>query len=377
MKKTVLVALLIFTSIQIFAHVEKLYNLRGTFGDREVVVEIMNVDNQYYSARYCFLDKKRSVYMNAEYDSVRFKLVSAKYNPETKSKTVIEFAEIREDSSYNWSGHWKSPEGRLYEVSLWPFAKDSSEQHAIKGEKLKNELSVYSYTRLKDIKYNKIEKETLASGITVEWLVEPLTGTKGFRIVSGLPDTISRKLNLYLEREQIKSIEASLNCGMVDFQGTFESELTISYFTPKVLSIVHTTQSNCYNTTGKQSIKPHTIDVETLEELHIENFLWFGDSADIPRNGSKEYFDYRRNLFGNAIAEYMGEHYRKKAAKHACDFSDERIYQTPLYYLTSKGMVLILNYYNLEPQCKQLDWAVLKYSDFKGKWKSKYLDLKK
>lgn len=369
-KKVFLLFLLYsFSTMSVLAHSEKVYSLEGTIGNREMIMEIRNVQG-YYTARYCFRDKKKSIYMVVEYDSIAFTLNMLRSNLETKNQESFEQIVITEDSLHNWSGEQRTPDGNIHKVFLHPIKITQSEPHAIKNEKIKKDLSPYNYCLLSDIKYESTSIQKLKKGIKIEWLTETGSKIKLFRIIKGFSNSKMVKINNYLERFFINDILSGYN------YENYETEINISYFTPNILSMVESVKSyTSNNTRATTSVMYLTLDLKTLEKLNLEDLLWLGE-GEAPRNEAKEYFIYRREVFGKKIKKYIHDSYSKEINNSKCSYSNEKIFQFPDFYLNKKGMVLMFNYYKLSDECKNQTWAVLPYNDFLNKWNLEHFNKK-
>jgi hypothetical protein len=351
--------------MSVLAHVEKVYSLEGTIGNREVIMEIRNVEG-YYTGRYCFLHKKKAIYLEVEYDSITFTFKLLKSNLETKNQESFEQIVITEDSLNNWTGEQRTPDGKIHKVFLHPIKITQSEPHAINNEEIKKKLSPYNYSLLSDIKYESTSVQKFKKGIKIEWLTETGSQIKLFRIVKGLSDSQMVKINNYLEHFFINDIINGYS------YENYETKINISYFTPSIISMVESVNSYTSNTRATTSVMYLTLDLKTLKKLNIEDLLWLGEGKT-PRNESKEYFIYRREVFGKKIKKYIHDSYSNEINKSGCSYSNEKIFQFPDYYLSKKGMVLMLNNYQLSDECKKQTWAVLRYNDFSNKWKEEYL----
>ncbi|MEL0454857.1 hypothetical protein WJN01_01355 [Flavobacteriaceae bacterium SZ-1-7] len=368
-KKVFLLYLLFtLTPVTALAHKEKVYSLEGTIGNREIIMEILDIDG-YYSGRYSFRDEKKSNYLEVEYDSITFCFNLLRYNLDTKNRDLLEHIVITEDSLNNWSGEQRTPDGKIHKVFLHPIKIIQSEPHAIKNETTREELSPYDYSLLSDIKYESTSIQKFKNGIKMEWLTETGSQIKLFRIIEGFSDSTMVKINNYLERFFINDI---LNGYSYKY---YETKINISYVTPNIISMVESIKSDISNTRANTSTTYLTLDLKTLKKLSLEDLLWLGEGKT-PRNGSKEYFTYRREVFGKKIEKYINDSYSKEINNSECSYSNEKIFQFPDFYLSKKGIVLMFNYYKLSNECKKQTWAVLRYNDFPNKWNLEYFNKK-
>ncbi|MFG6685646.1 hypothetical protein ACGK9U_03625 [Mariniflexile sp. HNIBRBA6329] len=354
--------------MSVLAHVEKVYSLEGTIDNREIIMEIRNVEG-YYSGRYCFRDKKKSIYLQVEYDSIAFTFNLLRSNLKTKNQESFEQIVITEDSLHNWFGEQRTPDGKIHQVFLRPIKINQSEPHSIKNEKIKEKLSPYNYCLLSDIKYESTSIQKLKKGIKIEWLTETGSKIKLFRVVEGFSESRMVKINNYLEQFYINDI---LNGYSYE---NFENEINISYFTPNILSMVESTKSYTSNTKENTSVMYLTLDLKTLKKLNLEDLLWLGEGTP-PRNESREYFKYRGEVFEKKIEKYIHSSYAKEINNSKCDYSNEKTFRFPDFYLSKKGIVLMLNHYKLSDECKKQTWAVLRYNDFPNKWNEEYFNKK-
>ncbi|UKM65164.1 hypothetical protein GSB9_01726 [Flavobacteriaceae bacterium GSB9] len=364
-KKTFLLYLLCsFSTITALAHIEEVYSLEGTIGDREVIMEIRNVEG-YYNGRYCFRDEKKPIYMEVEFDSLTFTLKSLRYNQKTNKQELYNKIVITEDSLNNWHGEQITSDSKIKKVFLRPIKTTQPVPHALNSEKLKKKLSPYNYSLLRDIEYKPISVQKFKKGIKIEWLNETISHTKLFRFIEGFSDSTMVKINNYLESFFIKDILNAYN------YENYETEINISYVSPYILSMVESTKSSISNTKATASITYLTLDLKNLKKLNIEDLLWLGEGTT-PRNGSREYFKYRSEVFEKKIREYIIDSYAKEINNSKCIYTHEKTFRFPDFYLTKKGIVLMLNHYKLSEACKKQTWAVLRYKDFAKKWNKKY-----
>ncbi|MFI1745389.1 hypothetical protein [Thalassobellus sediminis] len=368
-KKGILLCLLFFfTTMTVIAHVEKVYSLEGTIGDREVIMELRSVEG-YYNGRYSFRDEKKTIYMEVEFDSLTFTLNSLRYNLETKKQESFEQIVITEDSFHNWFGKQRTPGGKVCEVFLRPIMINQSKPHAIKNEDFKKTLSPYNYSLLSEIKYESTSIQKLKKGVKIEWLTETGSQIKLFRFVDGYSDSTMVKINNYLEQFFIKDILNGYN------YENYETEINIHYASAYLLSIVKSIKSNISNTKATDSIVYLTLDLKNLKTLNLEDLLWFGE-GEVPRNGSREYFKYRIDVFEEKIEKYLNDSYSKEINNSKCSYTNEKTFRFPDFYLSKKGIVLMLNHYKLSEECKKQTWAVLRYNDFPDKWNQVYFKKK-
>ncbi|MFL1011771.1 hypothetical protein [Flavisericum labens] len=354
--------------MSVSAHVEKIYSLEGTIGNREIIMEIRNVEG-YYNGRYCFRDKKKSIYLEVEYDSITLTFNLLRSNLKTKNPESFEQIVITEDSLNNWSGEQRTPDGKVQEVFLRPIKVIQSEPHAINNEEIKKKLSPYNYSLLSDIKYESTSIQKFKKGIKIEWLTETCSQIKLFRIVKGFSDTKMVEINNYLEQFFINDI---LNGYSYE---NYKTEINISYISPYVLSMVESKKSNIINTKATASFTYLTLDLKNLKRLNLEDLLWLGEGTP-PRNESREYFKYRGDVFEKKIEKYIHDSYAKEISNSKCSYTHKKTFRFPDFYLSKKGIVLMLNHYKLSDECKKQTWAVLRYNDFPNKWNDEYFNKK-
>lgn len=364
----ILFLLCALSTTTVLAHIEKVYSLEGAIGNREVVMEIRNVEG-YYNGRYCFRNEKETIYMQVEFDSLSFTLNSLRYNQETRKQEPFDEIVITEDSLNNWHGIQKTTDGKIHKVFLRPIKVVHSEPHAIKNQDVKNSLSPYNYSLLRDIKYKSTSTQKFKKGIKIEWLTETKSNVKLFRFVGGLPDTTMVKINNYLEGFFINDILNGYN------YADYETEIDIFFVSPYILSMAKSIKSNVGNTKVTGSVTYLTLDLKSLKTINIEDLLWLGEGK-APRNGSREYFKYRSEVFEKKIEKYVNETYSKEINNSKCSYANDKTFRFPDFYLTKKGIVLMLNHYKLSDDCKKQTWAVLRFKDFDDKWNAAYFNKK-
>jgi len=354
-----------------FAHIEKNYILYGTIGEREVIVEMLNLDN-FWNGRYCYLDEKIDRYMKTRCDSFGCKMQSIIYEKEKGAEKVMETITIYEDSLFNWHGTMKDSKGETKEIFLSSLYVDSIESNFDYIPYVKT-IGVYNAKRIADLKFKKIKTEKLAKGLKLDWYIEPISGVKGFRLGRGFDKKLMDKANLKLEENHLRNVEMRFGCGTVGFQGIFNQSIDIKFANSYLISYVTTIESNCQNLKPGLEKTYFTFSVDSGEFLKLEDIFWLGEGGK-PRNGSQEYYKYRYNLFGNAILKMLVELYPDSMVIGPCKYNNPKYWQFPEWYLTPEGICFVTMAIGLPANCKGAKWPVIPFQKIEGYIEKKYFE---
>lgn len=341
------------------AHVEQSYFLSGTFGERYVALHITNVDG-YWNGRYFFLDSKKDVYLKAVHEANHIQMESTIWDPVTKKEMIVEVIEIREDSTYNWKGHWKSPNGTIQDVNLKPINPDSISGLYI-NHNIKQKYSPYSIVRFADIKFEKGKKEKIAKGIFVRWYTELNSGVSMFRMEKGLEDSVENKINQKLLELHLNDLERFYSCGQVGITGRYEQDIKIKFINKKIISFVKEYRSNCFELEMTSKQQYYNIEINNLQLLNLEDIFWMGEGS-IPRVGSREYFQYRKNTFPDGVIKILKSEYPDRWINLDCPYENSKLWSFPDWYITNDGIQLIISHYLLSGDCDKPDWVLLPYN---------------
>ncbi len=364
-KILILVTGLLFSfCLKTMAHRETTYLLQGTFGNRQTAIEIIDVDG-FWAARYFFQDTKKDVFMMAECDTNICKLVSKKYDPETKENIVIEKLDIYEDSLYKWHGTWYSPLGDTLPVSLRPISIDSI-RDPLKFSAYKNRYNAYTLLKISDIRFKKVDKEKHGKGLKIIWYKDPISGVRGFRIAGKYNDSVKEKVNILLEMEHIKSMLNYYSCGSVAYQGDYLENTVITFVNKHLISYIRQVRSNCQGKFAENDYVFQTFSVDSARFIHLEDIFWMGNGVK-PRFGSQEYFKYRYNIFNARVLEMFSTMYPEKIKTEFCDYSKLNDWHFPDWFISEKGVHLVNRGFSLKEECKyNLEFIIPfdKYKEF-------------
>jgi hypothetical protein len=363
--------LMLWVTINTHAHIEKANFLKGWFGGSEVVLELLDIDGYWYG-RYYFVALKKDVFLNVTCDSTHCRFMASAWDTLQQAESVHEFLEIAENEQHHWVGHWRSPSGEIEPVYLKPFIKDTL-YNQYGYQPVIDKFNAYSYFRLADLQFKTIQKERLKNGKQIEWMIEPISGIKGFRFVKGLDEGKMQRINLLLEEQHLRDVELFFGCGSVGHLGTYQQNIEITYSNHQWISYIKVVDKNCQGLETTEMKVYHTMDLDQAKLLDLEDIFWAGEGDGV-RKGSREYFQYRQKTLAPLLMELMQSNHPKEFGTEGCTYNNNALWAFPEWYLTKKGIRLVVDHYSLKGECKNPGWTLLPYKRIKGYIREGYLE---
>lgn len=359
---TILLSILFCSNI--FAHRETTYLLHGTFGERKVAIEIIDVDG-YWSGRYFFKDEKRDVFLVANCETNHCKLVVKKFDADQKKDILIEELVINEDTITNhWFGTWIDKNQKSWPVSLRPIVQDSI-KHNFSNTFFYSKISLYNQLKLSDIELVKIDQVKYKKGMKLVYYQDTLSKLTGFRIKGRISGKKKKLTNNLLEREQVTDMMNYYACGSIGYTGIYKQKIDIKFVNKHVISYKKDVIANCYGHTDQSDVYYHTLNVDSGIVLKLDNVLWFESGKGL-RHGSQEYFKYRYKVFGNEVLKVFLELYPELLEGEDCNYNNSKLWQFPEWYISEKGIHLINQNISLKKKCKAPEGFIIPFKGYES-----------
>jgi len=338
MKRFLAFVLLLFNSSFLFAHIEQLFFLEGTLGNKPIAMRIHREEDLYHG-EYFFLSDKKNISFRGECNSKDCLLSVFVMNQETHKEESTEVFRISENNDHTWSGTWRKGSNTV-NILLKPIDV-SKFNHPYKDLPFIKSLDPYSYVRTSELKFSAVRTKKI-NGITVEWLKETISGVEFIRLGKGLPTEVLNKVNTTLTGLHLAKSEGSFWCNpsttnLKDYKFIFN----ISLLNKSILSLTALTTSNCFATTPETTTENITLDIKTGQQLSLEDIFYAGNKT-IPAVNSAEWFDYRYKTFGAIIHKLLLNEYpdKMKASTGACSYNKDEAWQFPDWKLGEKGLLV-------------------------------------
>lgn len=283
-------------------------------------------------------------------------------------------------ASGGWKGEWSSPQGRSFAVQLAPRGLEEPPAGADAFWVELYQRAPYEFLRLLASSERQSLREEVLRGRRVQWRHDEVSGIELFEVLDGYAPEQLEKINQRLRERFWQEVIAYHQCqlGGSGMGSEFEQSVTPHLFGKQVVSLSLFTSYFCGGAHPDFGDAPLTIEVDSGDELTLEEVLWVGggqpfrydyrdDSAAPERNDTdfSTYARYRRERLAPWLVERFSRLYPEQmqpvATDDDCDYSDPEIWQFPSWYLTDKGLYLGPGFARVARACEYPEWSVLPY----------------
>lgn len=271
-----------------------------------------------------------------------------------------------------WKGEWRGPKAnKSLPVSLTPLT-DADLVGGVPEMAFRKESSPYDYLRLVDLRIQPGKTEKF-NGYTLQWLSEPVSGMRMFRLMDGFPDAVRDKVNRVLAARLWDEVDASFNCrGGRTEMSEYSQTVTPQLLTPRLLSVDIFVSYSCSGAAHPDfGSRPINLDMRSGEELHLEDLLWLGNGP--PRlardqKGKRENFDYENQVLGPGLVRLLTQVYPTEmqppanASDDDCSYNDPELWSLPSWHIRPKGLYFGPIFPRVMRACEGPEWSVLPWS---------------
>lgn len=265
-----------------------------------------------------------------------------------------------------WVGEWKGPKATAaLPMQLAPLDTDALKplDPAIAGWKTR---APYDYARLSGLLF-KPGKTQKFNGYNLQWMEEPVSKVKLFRVQDGLPADVLTRLNRTLAERQWREVDSYFNCmggAARSASGSYEQTVTPRFINSRFLSISLFTQYDCGGAHPDFADTPLNLDLKNGKELQLEALLWLGKgSAKLARkpDGSRVNYQYEEKVLAPWLQRTMKPRYPKNKASgpDGCDYNDASVWQFVTWYLTPQGLYISPSFPRAARACEYPEWSIL------------------
>ncbi len=284
------------------------------------------------------------------------------YNKEMVTETV----RMKEVDNFEWSGTWEMEDGKTYEVHFTPIVvSELDHPHKEDLEKFPQlMLTPMCAYRTLDTRFEAIEKVKQKKQIQVQWVVDPVSGIKHFRLVADKKGHYNvDEMNSYLLAEHLKLIDAYKACTGIDTSSTFKVDVNLNYYDQNYLSYSMDTESGCIGAPVRTYTENYNFSTTSGQKIMLEDLYWFSDEEkpDL-KPGGPQWYTYRNNIFGAKILEIM--HTTKPELfnnmDEKCKVNDPKYWRYANWYLTTDGVCILGNALYKNTACNLPEgWSII------------------
>ncbi|PTU74410.1 hypothetical protein [Pseudomonas mangrovi] len=279
-----------------------------------------------------------------------------------------------------WKGQWRSPQGRVFAVQLAPVRLEALPAGADAFWVDLYQRQPYEFIRLLASGERQTLRESEFMGRRLQWRRDEVSGIELFELLDGYSPAQLERINLQLRERFWQEVMAFHQCqlGGSGMGSEFDQHATPHLFSAKAVSLSLFTSYFCGGAHPDFGDVPLTIEVDSGNELTLEEVLWIGDgkpfrydyrddSAAPERNDTdfSNYSRYRREQLAPWLVEQLTRLYPEQmqpvATDDDCDYSDTEIWKYPSWYLSDQGLHLGPSFARVARACEYPEWSVLPY----------------
>nr|WP_288834434.1 hypothetical protein [uncultured Flavobacterium sp.] len=335
---------------EVFAHIEKIFYLKGKINEKSVIVKIKCFDESPVRyMNYFFEDNKKDHYMEGNLFGDVWQ-----FNSLGEQNGIRTFA-IKEDSNGNWNGFWSEDTNKKTNIILKPLILNPDSRYIsyIKSK----QLDPYDTYKISILNLEKSITEKHHELIALDWYTERESNIRFFRLVSENKqiklDSINRKLE-FIQLSMIQNyFQYNPNRQSLIIQPQIEllNESLISF---KLFS--NTTLKNQNPITTQQS---YVFDIQNGNQITLENIIWFGDkNAILDDNDISQTYEYRKKVFAPKVFRILNELYPQQMKMNECNLNVESTWTIPSFVLTNRGIQFS---FSTSVTCNMMEWAIIPY----------------
>jgi len=265
-----------------------------------------------------------------------------------------------------WQGKWQGPEAKKsLPVTLKPL--DASMHATVKAKDPSWVSLPYDLAKRAGMRLKAGEKQNFM-GYTLEWMEEPVTKIKMFRVRDGFSGGTLNRINAMLEERQWQEIYSYFAC-RVGNKSSFDFDQTVTprFLSTRLLSVSIFTNYYCGGAHPEFIDNPLNLDIGSGKRLVLEDLLWLkSGEPQLSRNadGRREDFEYENRVLAPWLAKTMTGLYSHKMMpphneKDSCNYTDTEIWSLPIWYLTPKGIYVSPYFARVARNCEYPDWSIL------------------
>lgn len=353
---------------------DHLHVLTGTLGKSSIVVELDLADPGDVSGRYFYEKYHTDLSLTGKLKGNDLTLTEGESVDEDASLPTLQ---LHKAADASWSGEWSDHKGKSFKVQLSEQRVAAPDAAAEPGFQDIFAQSTYDYLRVKQLTLKPGKKESFM-GHALQWWAEPQTGLMMFEVTDGYTPEQAARINPQLRSRLWHEVVSYHECllGASRHGGEFVQTVTPQMLTPDIVSLNVSTSYDCGGAHPDGGDSPLNLDVNTGNELTLEDVLWLGKGKPFhyerdEKNGVSfdVYSDYSSTLLAPWLVAQLTAAYPEEmkapASEDDCDYSDESVWTFPSWYLTPKGILFNAYFARAMRACDSPEWAVIPYSVIK------------
>jgi len=361
--RAVIVSILVFVSINAFAHKEYFYYLRGTLGNQPIALKIEQYDEMWF-AKFFYTNIKKDIFMKGTCDSLGCRFSTYQWQAAEGKQQVLETLSLVEQPDQTWQGQWVDQNKKSYPLTLRPIKIDSI-QHLYCHQPVIMAMDPYSYFRTHDLKFIKKKSEVVSGKFKIDWYKENISGLIFPRIRRGFTKPQRDSVNKTLESIHIKEVENYFSCGGVGHPGEYTLKTEFTFVSHSLIGLSKMVTYNCQSEQTNGERINLTLAVDNGHFLDLENIFWMGSGTPPPAE-SQSWYEYRYKIFGSTIEKILDQLYPEKMKpQEGCRYDTPDVWQFPTWYLTPTGLFVGSFAPGIDHSCDAPSWSIIPFEKLK------------
>ncbi|MCU4165111.1 hypothetical protein [Carboxylicivirga caseinilyticus] len=377
MKFHLLLIIFFFGCLNLYAHREETYYLKGRLYDKEIVIQLDEYGD-VCMARYITEDNLFDQTLEGKIlKGGKFILTASYFDDEKRQKVITDSLFLHEIELDKWDGKWIDKNGKQSDFKLKPLLVDELNHPCVKAIK-KYRVTPYLAYKTRAIQFETIKTEKIGKNIFIDYLKEPESDITWFRVKSNKKGRMQvDSINTWLEAEQLDAINMTYSCVNLGKQGKYSTSFSIHYIDNELLSYSIIINSSCYGIQEPEKKMYRTLKMANAEAVQFEELYWFGELPQPSYSpGEYQWFQYRYKIYGPKILDLLNELYPEKMNPNdntAFSYNNVKLWQFPDWYLTPKGIYFECKSPVIIKSEESAPWSVIPYKKLKlystGKYK--------
>jgi hypothetical protein len=321
--------------------------LEGTIGKSPIVLMIeKGKENMYVTYYHKDSPFDKELY-GEQTKSGEIIVKNAEFDSDKNRDTVYESMQIHEiNKNAKWKGVWKDQKGNELPVLL-------------------TVLKTQDFPATKKSYFKYLNDSVSYDGkIQIQWNHETGSNIKSFKIISGYPDSILKKINAIIKEKQLEQINNFFSCfGNHNEKGDYDYSIFHVFFTETIMSIEAYASWYCGGVHPDFSEMCYTIDaIKGAEIKDLDDIFLFSEGKEKYLPDSLFNDDRGKNIVRVLSKMYPKEMAKPDSASEDCDYSRPSDWNYPVWYFTKKGLYLGPSFPHALAACGGPNFSIIPYS---------------
>lgn len=334
---------------KLWAHVDKVFFLKGTLGNRSIAIKMLNYDEtRTRHLYYYFADDRKDHFLTGTYQNKNWLFTNA-----TSTVTLT----IADNTNGVWQANYTDSTGINNALSFTTLtAEDCSNNFS--HLPYVTELDPYERNRLANVHFTPTNTTKLSKQLSCQWMIDKPSGIAFFRLQHHDKKIATDSINAALETIQLTYLQQYYTYNAT--RTNMQVATTILYHNNALISFNTTATTTSKQQPTQTNRQLLTLHINNGLQVNLEDIVWC-DSATNQLDATNLFsvYKYRKNIFAPAIFKLLQQRYPTQMQSSQCNINQVASWALPDWCLTNKG--LAFGFRN-EEGCEVFSWSILPYS---------------